>query len=38
MTTKVYHEWLADNDLKRESHNTYEGILPPLTAKQWGKA
>ena len=37
MTTKVYHEWLADNDLGKDSHNVCEGILPALTVKHGRK-
>jgi hypothetical protein len=38
ITTNVYHEWLADNDFEKDIHNTCEGILPALTAKQVGRA
>ena len=38
MTIEVYHEWLADNDLKRDSHDTFEGILAALKMKHGGKA
>lgn len=37
MTTKVYYEWLADNDLEKDSHNTCEGIFPAHTVKHGGK-
>jgi hypothetical protein len=31
-------EWLADNDLEKDNHNTCEGILLALTAKHGVKA
>jgi hypothetical protein len=36
MRTKVYHEWLADKELKRDSHNVFEGTVPALTQKHGG--